>query len=66
MLQMEQNLQSFHHKCSQYITGQHIRKNADGSWTFPASSEVLEKANLLPIQIYIEKHKNTIAEYILQ
>jgi hypothetical protein len=43
--QMEQSLQSFHHKCTQYITGQHIWKNADGSWTNPARSEVLENTN---------------------
>jgi hypothetical protein len=60
MPQMEQSLQSFHHKCARYITGQHIRKNADGTWTCPKSSKVLEKANLLPIQAYIEKQRNTI------
>jgi hypothetical protein len=29
--QMEKSLQSFHHKGARYITGQHIRKNSDGS-----------------------------------
>jgi hypothetical protein len=42
------------------------KKNADGSWTCPASSGALEKANQLPIQLYFEKRKNTIADYILQ
>jgi hypothetical protein len=63
--QMERSLESFHHKCARYIMVQHIRKNTNGTWTFPVSSEVLEKAHLLPIQTSIEKRQNTITEYIL-
>jgi hypothetical protein len=53
--QSERSLQSFHYKYARYITGQHIWKNTDGTWTCPKSSKVLEKANLLQIQAYIEK-----------
>jgi hypothetical protein len=36
-LAMEKKLNSFHHCCAPYITGQHIRQNPDESWTCPSS-----------------------------
>jgi hypothetical protein len=57
---MQQNLESFHHRCAYYITGQHIRENADGIWTSPKSTLVLENAGLLPIQDYIAQSKSTM------
>jgi hypothetical protein len=54
---MEQTLQTFHHRCARYITGQHIRQNPDGTWTCPPSAQVLEQAGLSPFQDYIAKRR---------
>ena len=40
------------------------RKDEDGTWTYPSSKDVLEEVGLLTIDEYIEKRRNTVAEYI--
>jgi hypothetical protein len=60
---MVKRLQSFHNRCARYITGQHIRQNADETWTCPPTKEVLERAGLLPIQEYVTKRRSTIKVY---
>jgi hypothetical protein len=62
---MEQTLQTFHHRCARYITGQHIHQNLDGTWTCPPSAQVLEQAGLSPIQDYIAKLRKTVERYVL-
>jgi len=62
-LSMENELQSFHRRCARYITGQHIRQNADGTWTCPSSKDVLEQAGLWTIQEYIKRRRNTVMKY---
>jgi len=57
-------LQSFHHCCARYITGKHIREEADGSWTFPPSAEVLKEAGLQTIQEYIRRRRETVKPYL--
>jgi hypothetical protein len=37
---MLQKLDAFHHRCARYITGQHIRENPDGTWTYPPSMQI--------------------------
>jgi hypothetical protein len=61
---MLQTLQSFHHRCARFITGQHIRQNEDKSWTCPPSAYVLNLAGLLPIQEYIEKRRKSVEPYV--
>jgi hypothetical protein len=56
-------LRSFHQRCARYITRRHIRQKADGSWVYPPSQEVLAEAGLLPIEDYIQKRKDTVAEF---
>jgi hypothetical protein len=62
-LAMEKQLQSFHRRCARYMTGQNIRQNEDGSWTYPSSENVLEMAGLWTIQEYIKSRRNTVMKY---
>jgi hypothetical protein len=62
-LGMEKKLQSFHHRCARYITGQHIRQNPDESWTCPSSSTVLMQAGLWTIQEYIQRRRNGVKSF---
>jgi hypothetical protein len=65
---MEKTLQSFHQKCTQYITGKHIRPDPtdiEGKiWICPPSEGVLEEIGLSPIQEYISQKRNTIQSYV--
>jgi hypothetical protein len=54
---IKKKLEAFHHKCARNITGQHIKENTDGSWTYPPSTKVLETAGLSTIKEYIQKQK---------
>ena len=56
-------LRSFHHRVARYLTGRHIRKNADGTWTCPPSADVLERAGLLTLDDYIRRRRDTVQEF---
>jgi len=60
---MWRKLRSFHRRCARYITGRHIRENADGTWTCPGSASTLEEAGLWTIEEYIERRKATVMVY---
>ncbi len=60
---MERKLQSFHHRCARFITGQHIRKNNDDTWTCPSSEGVLRDAGMWTIQQYIGRRRSTVMRY---
>jgi hypothetical protein len=60
---MLRSLESFHRRCARYITGRHIRENADGTWTCPDSSTTLSMAGLLPIDQYIRTRAATVMKY---
>ena len=62
-LSMEKQLQSFHRRCARYITGQHIRQNDDGTWTYPSSENVLGMAGLCTIQECIKSRRDTVMKY---
>ena len=64
-LKMEKKLDSFHHRCARYITGQHIRQNLDGSYECPSSKHVLEMAGLWTIKEYIQRRRSTVSKYIV-
>ena len=52
-------LQSFHRRCARFITGRHI-KVVDEKWIYPDSKTTMEMADLLPIEEYIQKRKETV------
>jgi hypothetical protein len=62
-LAMEKQLQGFHRRCAQYITGQNIRQNKDGTWTYLSTENVLKMAGLWTIQEYIKSRHNTVMKY---
>ena len=41
-------------------------KEADGTWSYPDTGEVLEKVGLYPIADYIAVRRNTILKFISQ
>jgi hypothetical protein len=57
-------LRSFHSRVARYLTGRHIRPNADGTWTCPSSAEVLEEAGLHTIDEYIQKRRDTVSRFV--
>ena len=65
LLAMEKKLNSFHHRCARYITGQHIRQNPDESWTCPSSEYVLIKAGLWTIKEYVRRRRSTVRRDIV-
>jgi hypothetical protein len=60
---MGKKLQSFHHRCAQYIAKQYIKMNLDGTWIHPASDEILKSTGLCTIQEYIRRRRETILKY---
>ena len=43
---MIRKLDSFHRRCARCIIREHFRENADGTWTYPSSDGVLQRAGL--------------------
>ncbi len=41
-----------------------LRRDPDGSWTHPASEDMLEECGLLKMEEYILQRCNSIAEYV--
>jgi hypothetical protein len=62
---MGKRLQSFHHRCARYISGQHIRMNVDGTWTCPSSESVLKQTGLWTIDEYLLRRRETIKKYVI-
>ena len=60
---MKSKLNSFHRRCSRYVTGRHIRLVND-VWVYPESKITLEMADLAPIEEYITKRKDTVSSYV--
>ena len=56
-------LQSFHHRAARYMTGQHIRKTSETSWTYPNSEELLQKCRIFPIEVYLKRRRGTLRKY---
>ena len=47
------------------MVGMQPRKKRDGTWTYPSSEEVLEKAGLYMVSYYIEVRRQTILNFIV-
>jgi len=57
-------LHSFHSRVAHYITGRHIRQNADGTWFHPPTDGVLEEAGLPTIDDYIKRQRDTVRNFV--
>ena len=53
-------LEAFHHRAVRYMTGQHIRKNADGSWDYPDHEKLERECGLFSIDTYIRRRRGTL------
>lgn len=56
-------LSSFHNRCARYITGRHIKQQEDGTWVYPCSKITRKEADLLTVEEYIQKRKQTITPF---
>ena len=57
-------LERFHKRAIRHMTGKHIVKKEDGSWTYPNHEELMGKCKLLPIEKYIERRRGTLRAYL--
>ena len=57
-------LQSFHKRSLRYMTGAHIRKEGDGSWDYPEHEVLLQRCELQPIQVYLERRRCTLWRFL--
>ena len=48
------------------MTGHHIRKERDGTWTIPDHVRLLRQCHLFPIEVYIERRRGTLRRYLEQ
>ena len=55
-------INSFHHRCSRFITGRHISLEGE-TWIYPSRVSTLAEADLLGVEDYIVSRKNTVREY---
>eukprot|EP00957_Ditylum_brightwellii_P205503 15344161-Ditylum_brightwellii.AAC.1 len=59
-------LEGFHVKAAwQMATVNRPERQPDGTWIYPATEEVLEEVGLQRVQHYIEVHRQTIANWIV-
>ena len=62
--QTEQSLGSFQHRVVRRINGRQMRRQGEGGWEYPPLASATEEAGLEDIGVYIQKRKNTVAQYI--
>ena len=58
-------LEGFHLRAARRMAGKMPVRNASGTWTYPASEEVLKKAGLYGMAHYIRVRRQTIAKFIV-
>ena len=56
-------LTSFHRRCARFISGRHIRC-IDEVWIYPDTKTTMEMTDLLPIEDYMAKRKETVRLYV--
>ena len=59
-------LRTFHRKAARYITNRHIRPLNDGTdeWIYPTSESMLEDARLFEIEVYIQRRRDTVFNFV--
>ena len=57
-------LERFHERVVRHITGCHIKRGAQGVWTYPDHEALLQKCGLWPIGVYIERRRGTLRKYL--
>ena len=61
-----QKLRTFHRSCARYITRRFIRPANDGTdeWIYPSSESVLDEAGLFEIEVYIQRRRDTVFNFV--
>ena len=62
--QMERGLRSFQNMVVQRLTGRKTRRKVKGRWEYPPLEAAMEEAGFEEIRVYINRKKNTVAQYI--
>ena len=57
-------LQSFHKRALRYMSGTHIKKLSDETWSYPDHGKLLEKCGLSAIEVYIERRRCTLWRFL--
>jgi hypothetical protein len=58
-------LEGFHIRAAWRMTGMRPERKANGSWSYPRSKEVLEAAGLQTIAHYMDVHRQTVTNFIV-
>ena len=61
---IEKTLGCFHYWVIRHLTGQMSQWNRDRTWSYPPLEEALSEAVMQEVEIYIDHHKNTVAQLI--
>ena len=56
--------ESFHTSAVRHMTGQHIQKHWEGSWTYPNHEDLERKCGLFSIRTYIQRRRGTLRKYM--
>ena len=59
-------LRSFHRRAMRYMTGEHIRKKGEDEWEYPKHELLYKKCRLFPIDVYLERRRGTLREYLME
>ena len=59
-----QELDNFHKRAVQHMTGKDIRKVASGEWHYPDHNALLHCCALWPMSVSIQRRRGTLREYM--
>ena len=57
-------LNHFHKQAVRHITRVHIRRSAQGVWTYLDHKGLLRKCGLKPMVVYVGRHRGTLRSYL--
>ena len=57
-------LESFHKQALRHMSGKHIQKNQDGTWSYPNHAALEKKCGLFDIKTYIKRRRGTLRKYL--
>ena len=63
--QFEKAINGFHHREAWRMAGMGSKRQPYGTWLYPPIGAALEMVGLEEIGIYISRHQNTFAQYIV-
>ena len=58
------HLENFYKRLVRHMTGQHIQKHKDRSWTYPDHKELDRKCRLFSVRTYTQRMRGTLKKYM--